>query len=106
MASQNSKKRSFPNIDLTGDSDDDFAVPSRKQVKSSATGQASRPSSNLPPSSGSSSVGYGLYGNGNGNISARSQASQFRYDEDGGNELVDEADERFDDLTRYVLYGE
>jgi hypothetical protein len=39
------------------------------------------------------------------NDPARSQASQFRRDEDGGNELVED-DDRYDDMDQYVLYGE
>jgi SWI/SNF-related matrix-associated actin-dependent regulator of chromatin subfamily A3 len=42
--------------------------------------------------------------NSQSNVPARSQASQFRHDEDGGNELV-ESDARYDDMDNYVLYG-
>jgi hypothetical protein len=103
MSLQNLNKRPFATIDLTGDLDDNFTVAQRKHAKTNAKTRAAQPSNYLAPSSGSSSVGTGSYGY--GSLPARSQASQFRYDEDGGNELVDDEDERYDDLNRYVLYG-
>jgi SWI/SNF-related matrix-associated actin-dependent regulator of chromatin subfamily A3 len=103
MASQKSRKRPIVAVDLTGDSDEEFAIPQRKQIKKSSQKQHAPPSSWVPASSGSSSVGPGS--NGYGSLPAGSKASEFRYDEDGGNELVDDDVDAYDVLTRYALYG-
>jgi hypothetical protein len=71
-------------IDLTGD--DDVSSTASRPLKAPRVGGD-------PPSS----------------TPARSQASQLRYEEDGGNELADELDasQRYDaSFANYELYGE
>ncbi|KIW01676.1 uncharacterized protein PV09_06859 [Verruconis gallopava] len=106
----NSRKRAVPIIDLTGDSDYDFDIQ-RRPSKHLRENTGSFPSSQTSYSSGSSSASFGFsqthsqFSQGQLELPARSQASQFRQDEDGGNELVDEDDARYEDVDRYVLYG-
>lgn len=102
MPSQASKKRTIQTVDLTGDSDTENVQPASKHVKFDAP----KYSGYVPPSSGSSSMGPGSRNLSQSNAPARSQASQYRYEEDGGNELVDDEEDRYEDLSRYVLYGE
>jgi hypothetical protein len=81
MSFPNRNKRPIDTIDLTGDDDDDGPTASKAPKRSSS-------SLTVPP---------------------RSQASQFRFDEDGGNELVEELDasQNYGDpsYSSYELYG-
>ena len=78
-------KRKIEAIDLTGsDSEDRFDVPARKLTKA------------LKPSSQYNAV------------PVRSEGSLMRWEEDGGNEMVDEIDQSqgYDDRSEnYELYG-
>ena len=107
------KKRPIAATGLTRDSNGGEshapAQPPAKQVKfnnaDSALTRAPPHSYGTPPSSGSSSIqGYGGVQGSFDGAPARSQASQFRQDEDGGNDLIDN-EERFEDLDNFVLYG-
>jgi hypothetical protein len=83
MSFPNRNKRPIDTIDLTGDDDDDERPTASKAPKYSSSSLLAPP---------------------------RSQASQFRFDEDGGNELVDELDasQIYGDssYSSYELYGE
>jgi hypothetical protein len=80
---QKRKKRALETIDLTG-SDDDFTNQDPRPRKVSKNHDMTA----VPP---------------------RSEASQFRYEEDGGNDLVDEIDQSQDygdaSFASFELYG-
>jgi hypothetical protein len=107
MATQNGRKRPIATIDLTASSDDDITDRQRKQARTQ-TRQLPTPTSSyaISPAEYNSFTpsSSGQLASSQANVLARSQASQFRHDEDGGNELV-EGDVRYDDVENYVLYG-
>jgi hypothetical protein len=92
MYSSSGKKRPHETIDLTGSS------PPQKPVKSPRFGDGTGGSRrDQLRAEGSSQL-----------QPAQSQASQFRHEEDGGNELVDDIDAYYgDDIDcMFELYGE
>lgn len=106
MAPQNQRKRPIATVDLTGDSDDDFDARQRKQARTQSRQLPTPTSSWATPSSEYSPFNIGPNGQqgSSQNVPARSQASQFRHDEDGGNEVI-EGDDHYDDVDNFVLYG-
>lgn len=95
MSSSNGKKRSHDTIDLTGSSPPPPHRPTKSSRHENGTPGNSR-RDQLRAEGSSSQAGP-----------AQSQASQYRHEEDGGNELVDDIDAFYgDDIDcLYELYG-
>jgi len=101
MAFQRPKKRGFDVIDLTGD--DDVVTPT-------APKPSKVPRTNAFLIAAPYHGGSSHFSTSSSKAPSRSQASQFRYEENGGNELVDEIDasQNYGDpsFISYELYGE
>jgi hypothetical protein len=97
MPLPNSNKRVIDTIDLTGDDDVRPTVSKAARIGNSSF---KAPARTHPNQSNGRAVVSPL----------RSQASQYRVDEDGGNELIDELDasQNYGDpsYSSYELYGE